>query len=360
MLEHPGEAALTDLSDQLEQSIELVQQRKKMSEQQQQGIVRVDASSGALDFSSEQVRLLREGYAPGASDVEFRMLLEVAAARRLNPFLKQIHFVKRKSKDDNGNWRETWTSQVSIDGLRAIAQRTGLYDGQDEPEYELNKDGLIVAARVKVYRKDWSRPSVGVARWDEYVQTNRDGKPTKFWENMPHVMIAKCAEALALRKAFPEDMSGLVTDDEMMQADSQGGIRKAKFGAPPQPAPVLSLSPHSDSREEGAGDEALFADLKDKLEDIKALLPSCNSYDRALALRSVIGTKAQQSELTKRIQVGGESGALTTEMRMELGKLWQHCDRQVAKLEKELATGPEDAIVGDERQPGEDREEDLL
>src|SRR6185295_12645603 len=111
-----------------------------------------------------------------------------ARLRRLNPFLKQIHFVKRKSKDDNGNWRETWTSQVSIDGLRAVAQRTGLYDGQDEPTFERDKEGLILSARVCVYRKDWTRPAVGVARWSEYVQTTRDGTPTKFWNTMPHVM----------------------------------------------------------------------------------------------------------------------------------------------------------------------------
>ncbi len=319
-----------------------------------QGIVRVDASSGALDFSNEQVRLLREGYAPGATDVEFRMLLEVAAARRLNPFLKQIHFVKRKSKDDNGNWRESWTSQVSIDGLRAIAQRTGLYDGQDEPEFDLNKDGLIVAARVRVYRKDWSRPSIGVARWDEYVQTTRDGSPTKFWATMPHVMIGKCAEALALRKAFPEDMSGLVTDDEMMQADSQGGPRRAKVGAVEATA-TLSLSPHADSREEAPGDDDLFADLLQKLEAVKSEIPHCDSYDRALSLRGVIGSSKAQSDLTRRIQAGKESGALTPAMQGELGKLWQHCHRQVSKLEEKLRPALESSFE-DEPEPAPMRE----
>ena len=117
----------------------------------------------------------------------------------MNPLLRQIHFVARWNKKLN---RNVWTAQVSIDGLRAIAERTGKYDGQDEPEFELNASGRIVSCKVKIYRKDWSRPAVGVAYWAEYVQKYND-EPTKFWADMPHVMISKCAEAIAIRKAFP-------------------------------------------------------------------------------------------------------------------------------------------------------------
>lgn len=165
-------------------------------------------------FTQEQERMIRDAFANGANPSEFSMLLEIAKARRLSPLLRQIHFVKRW---DSQKQREVWSTQVSIDGLRALAERTGKYDGQDEPEF-VEKDGKLVACKVRVYRKDWARPAVGVAYWAEYAQTKKDGTPTQFWSRMPHVMLAKCAEALALRKAFPEDTSGLYTPEEMAQA----------------------------------------------------------------------------------------------------------------------------------------------
>lgn len=178
------------------------------------------AGDGALTFTDEQRQMIRDTYAGGASDAEFAVLMEIAKARRLNPLFRQIHFVKRWTPKG-----DVWSPQVSIDGLRAIAQRTGLYDGQDEPRFEEGPDGSLRLCKVSVYRKDWQRPAVGVAYWTEYVQTTRDkqtGKkrPTEMWERMPHVMLSKVAEAIALRKAFPEDMAGLYTGDEMAQADS--------------------------------------------------------------------------------------------------------------------------------------------
>lgn len=176
-----------------------------------------------LEFSDEQRKMIRDAFANGASEQEFSVLMEVAKARRLNPLMRQIHFVSRW---DSQKSRNVWATQVSIDGLRAIAERTGIYAGQDEPEFVESSDGIIKCCKVRVYRKDWGdRAAVGVAYWSEYVQTYRDkssGKDvaTPMWRKMPHVMIAKCAEAIALRKAFPEDMSGLYTPDEMAQADN--------------------------------------------------------------------------------------------------------------------------------------------
>lgn len=187
------------------------------------------AGDGALTFTDEQRQMIRDTYANGASDAEFAVLMEIAKARRLNPLLRQIHFVKRWTPKG-----DVWSPQVSIDGLRAIAQRTGLYDGQDEPRFEEAPDGSLRLCKVAVYRKDWQRPAVGVAYWTEYVQTTRDkqtGKkrPTEMWERMPHVMLSKVAEAIALRKAFPEDMAGLYTGDEMAQADND----RPRYERPP-------------------------------------------------------------------------------------------------------------------------------
>lgn len=165
-----------------------------------------------LEFSSHQMQMIRDTFANGASDQEFAVLMEIARVRRLNPLLKQIHFVKRWNSQLK---REVWTSQTSIDGMRALAERTGKYAGQDEPEYIYNNDGSILCAKVRIYRHDWERPAVGVAYWAEYVQTTKDGNVTQFWRDKPHVMIGKCAEAIALRKAFPEDLSGLYAQEEI-------------------------------------------------------------------------------------------------------------------------------------------------
>ncbi len=119
-----------------------------------------------------------------------------------------------------------------------------------------------------------------------------------------------------------------------------GGFREPE-------APALSLSPHADSREEAAGDADLFADLLHKLEAVKSELPHCDSYDKALSLRNVIGSGKVQSELLRRIQEGKESGALTASMSGELGKLWQHCHRQVTKLEEKHKPPLESTFVDD-------------
>lgn len=173
---------------------------------------------GTLEFSTDQRKMIRDSFLSGASDAEASVMLEVARLRRLNPLTGQIHFVKRWNSDRNCF---VWAYQVAIDGFRAIAQRTGLYDGQDEPEFEYNKDGSIQLCRVRVFRRDWARPSVGVAWFAEYAQKKKDGKLTMMWEQKPHIMAAKCAEALAFRKAFPEDMSGLYAPEELGDDDAQ-------------------------------------------------------------------------------------------------------------------------------------------
>lgn len=172
-----------------------------------------------LEFTPEQREMIKNTFARGATDAEFAVLMEVASLRRLNPFLQQIYFVKRSSRvgyGDAARWVDVWAYQVSIDGLRAIAERTRRYDGQDEAEYEYEPDGKTLrACRVRVYKKGISRPFVGRVFFSEYVQTTKGGGPTKFWAEKPHVMIAKCAEAVAFRKAFPEDMSGLYVAEEL-------------------------------------------------------------------------------------------------------------------------------------------------
>lgn len=171
----------------------------------------------SITFTEEQEQIILDTCCNGATKEEARALMVIAAARGLNPILQECYFVKRY---DRAAKKEKWSVQAAIDSLRIKAEQTGIYAGQDEPEYEYDNQGFVTLARVRVWRKDWPRPAVGVARWDEYVQTTREGDPTHFWKQMPHNQLAKCAEALALRKAFPTVLSKIYTVDEMGQAEN--------------------------------------------------------------------------------------------------------------------------------------------
>lgn len=213
-------------------------------------------------FTEEQEEMIREMYAPTASDLEFKVLVSIARVRRLNPLLGHIHFVKRPNKitdpDGRERWVDKWTCQVSIDGLRSKAEETGLYDGQDEAVFA-REDGELVA-RVNVYRKGIARPFVGVAYWSEFVQTTRKGEPVRMWQQMPRHMLAKCAEALALRKAFPAELAGLYTSDEMGQANNGQG-----HDEPPQSPRRLPAAPPLTA--EQLADRAQTGDV-DACEDV--------------------------------------------------------------------------------------------
>lgn len=182
------------------------------------GLVHTDAQSGQKTL---------------AERATVAAFLQHCARTGLDPIARQIYSIARKSKG-----QLKWQIQISIDGARLVAERSGQYEGQTTPEF--TADGITwtqvwlskehpAAARVGVYRRGFREPLYAVALWDAYVQTRDEwtnGRKTgnvivgDMWLKMGPLMLAKCAEMLALRKAFPQDLSGLYSAEEMDQAST--------------------------------------------------------------------------------------------------------------------------------------------
>lgn len=198
---------------------------------------------GLSRFDPQQVDLIKRQICPGASDDELQLFIQQCNRTGLDPFSRQIYSIERRERNGD-SWVTKRSTQVSIDGMRLIAERSGKYAGQTEPEW-CGPDGKWrsvwlssqppVAARVGVLRRDFAQPCYAVARFDAYAQRGRDGSPTRMWTTMPDLMLAKCAESLALRKAFPQDLSGIPSSDEMAQADEPLPVYALRHQPPPPP-----------------------------------------------------------------------------------------------------------------------------
>lgn len=170
-------------------------------------------------WNKEKMDLLKNTIARDCTPDEFEVFVYICKHSRLDPFLKQIYPVKRY--DPNAG-KSVMICQTSIDGYRLIADRTGCYAPGPAPTFHYDDKGNFISAEahVKKLTKDGTWHTISaIAFYDEYVQKKKDGTPTSMWNNMKRSQTAKCAEALALRKAFPYEMSSIRTDEEMQQAD---------------------------------------------------------------------------------------------------------------------------------------------
>lgn len=184
-----------------------------------------------IKYSREQLDQIKDVYAKGASDVEFANFILVSVRTGLDIFKKQIYLVKRW---DSRLGKDVFTPQAGIDGFRSVAERTNNYAGNDDPIFK----GEVVVKAIKapaeamvtVYKivQGVRCPFTATARWSEYYPGEKIGF---MWHTKPYLMLGKCAEALALRKAFPNIIQGFYETAEMDMSMSQTKVEdKTKKG----------------------------------------------------------------------------------------------------------------------------------
>lgn len=175
--------------------------------------------STELTLTNDKIGLIKQTIMPeGSTNAELELFIHFAKRTGLDPLARQIYAMKNKGK---------FSILTSIDGFRLIAERSGSYAGQTIPlYYDTDSETWIdvwvkktfpAACKVGIHRKDFIEPMYAVAHWEAYAQKKADGTIAYAWRTMPTIMLAKCAEALALRKAFPQELSGLYTSDELSE-----------------------------------------------------------------------------------------------------------------------------------------------
>lgn len=191
------------------------------------------------DWTQARIDLVLTNYCNGAPEATAMAFIALARRRRLSPEEKQIYLVKRGDK---------WSMETGIDGLRLIADRTEAYAGRDLPVFGEAIDGHPDSASFTVYKivQGQRVPFSAIAFWEEFRP--KDDRQAFMWKQMPRHMLAKVAEAQALRSAFPADMSGLYIEEEMQQAGAPSRVtvtevpHRGKGGAQTRSVPARTGS----------------------------------------------------------------------------------------------------------------------
>ena len=209
---------------------------------------------GQTEFSPGQVATLRQLGVEAAGREDLAIFFHQAVRTGLDPFARQIYMIGRNQKNPRTQqWETKYTIQTGIDGYRLIARRAAdrahetlgyedtLWCGEDGQWRDVWLPTTPpAAAKATVVRA--GQKFTATALWSEYVQTKKDGGVSTMWAKMSSTMLAKCAEALALRKAFPQDLSGIYTAEEMAQADNQHPAPAPAPEPAPEPKPKQTRS----------------------------------------------------------------------------------------------------------------------
>lgn len=223
-------------------------------------------------ITEPQWRTAMNSLFPGAKPESVIMVFDYCKARGLDPLKKPCHIVPMQVKTQEGDyvWRDV--IMAGIYEYRTTATRTGLYLGHSEPEYGPDADFLGVTApsfcKIVIYR--WNDTAKMRAEYPVKVKfaeccgTAKDRKTgdpyvNGRWTKAPEQMLTKCTEAAGLREAFPDELGGTQTADEMVDQ-----------GAPEEAPQVLKANPRGDTS--GVDFEA-----RDRwVDDIKRIIESDN------------------------------------------------------------------------------------
>jgi len=152
------------------------------------------------------------------NEEEFQLFMHDCKRQGVHPLDRLIHPTIRT---DRKTGVRKYTAITSIDLFRMRAEATGELAGNDDPVFSRKIGDAGFEAKVTVWRMVQGQrcPFTATARWSEY----KPPPPNDFmWNTKPHVMLGKCAEALALRKAFPKQLGSLYVREEMEQAGVPG------------------------------------------------------------------------------------------------------------------------------------------
>lgn len=334
-------------------------------------------------YTVQQLAAIRSEYAAGATDAQFANFMRECESRNLEPG-RHVYFQLRLNSvldHDTGTWikQKRPIHLTSIDAFRLIAQRTREYRGQEAPMYiyldDANRptirsdvplcgdggsqqsDGgksaplMPWAAEVSVYRKDFEKAVSVVARFEAYAVRKRDGSLSDMWNHRGPEQLAKCAEALALRKAFPEELGSIYIEEELPDTPERDSDSSAPYQATDANVPALIGTPEKQAVIVGHKNPVTVEQFAQTL-DAKVVSTKPSTKDRAAFVKRAreYGRKIlpaaglADSEQALKAYVLGKAGVSDAN---EISK--ESWESILATLDKLLVSGGEAAVAKEVR-----------